>query len=520
MRTLVVTYSLPCSLNFFASEPETKISLGTIDVSESKSILVSSRTPAKTAGSRRGSLSSLISSINLSSDNVKSEHDPLKWSLTELSTHSDVLAISKTFQQSQEVIHIGWPGPLIADNHKALNYNDLSAETLQRITEIYSAHSKCVPVFLGPSDQQAHKRFCQETLVPILHHQIWKDPEHIVKMARNWPNYVKVNELFAKIVVDTYRSGDIIWILDYELFLLPALLRSKLAMTSIGFFLKVPFPSSDMFRCLPDAESIIKGILGANVIGFQAYSYVRHFNSCCIRILGLETSGLRIDYEGFPVEVCVIPCGIDPGKIAAKQLTSAVGDKLEDFNRLFNGKTLFLGIESTTQVESIKKTLQAFERLKEVHHDESLILLIVLYGERAAAPSAFSKDQAVVVELANRINSAFGGIDYTPVQLHFQWLEEPELYALLRRADAYICANLKDSMPTMVLEYILSQEEKKGPIILSEFTALASSIASSIFLVNPWNTDLVVDAMEQAIHIKEPERLFNYEVDFCALLHS
>ncbi|HEY0095741.1 MAG TPA: trehalose-6-phosphate synthase, partial [Archangium sp.] len=194
-------------------------------------------------------------------------------------------------------VWIGWPG-------------DVSRLTPpQRASvEAQLAELRCVPIHLSASEvSRFYEGYSNQVLWPLCHYFI----ERIPRQDRDWDVYRKVNERFADLVARQYQPGDTIWVHDYQLMLVPAFLRARLPQARIGYFHHIPFPSSEIFRSLPHRAELMRGLLGADLIGFHTLAYVRHFASTLMRLLGLETVVDRVSYEGREVRLGGFPMGID-----------------------------------------------------------------------------------------------------------------------------------------------------------------------------------------------------------------
>lgn len=183
-----------------------------------------------------------------------------------------------------------------------------------------------IPVWIPDADfASAYDEFCHQVLWPCLHYAVPDAPktksfyEHA-----SWKQYVAVNQRFADAIVSAYQEGDIIWVNDYHLMLLPQMLRAKLPSAPIGFFLHVAFPSSEIFRCLSVRTDILQGLLGADLIGFQTANYARHFRQTVSRILTAEALPKGIQLEDRFVDVGVFPMGIDVASITEKRYDTLI----------------------------------------------------------------------------------------------------------------------------------------------------------------------------------------------------
>ncbi|OCK84490.1 glycosyltransferase family 20 protein [Lepidopterella palustris CBS 459.81] len=358
-------------------------------------------------------------------------------------------------------------------------------------------------------DQSRWRRFAEHELYTLFHYK-QNEPADGRAARRSWADYERMNRLFADRILEIYKPGDIIVIHDYYLLLLPSLLRQRLPNVYIGFFLHVPFPSSEFYRCLSRRKEILEGVLGANMVGFQSYSYSRHFSSCCTRILGFDSSSAGVDAYGAHVAVDVFPIGIN----AASTHQQAFGDplieeKINGIRELYAGKKIIVGRDRLDSVRGVAQKLQAFEMFLERYpewHDKVVLIQVT-------SPSHLQEDQEdadnrfvnKIADLVARINGAFGSLSFAPVQHFPQYLSREEYFALLRVADVGLITSVRDGMNTTSLEYVICQKGNYGPLILSEFSGTAGSLGSAIH-INPWDLGGVADAIAQALTMPLEER--------------
>ncbi|KAK2735098.1 glycosyltransferase family 20 protein, partial [Colletotrichum kahawae] len=250
----------------------------------------------------------------------------------------------------------GWPGLEVPENE--------IAGMKQRLKDEYDAH----PVFiddeladkhyngfssteilpnLPPAAVKLTIRSTDSILWPLFHYH----PGEITFDESAWSAYREVNRLFAKAVVNDVQDGDLIWVHDYHLMLLPEMLREEIGDSKknvkIGFFLHTPFPSSEIYRILPVREALLTGVLDCDLIGFHTYDYARHFLSSCSRILGTPTTPNGVDYNGKFVTVGAFPIGIDPEKFVEGLKKPKVQERIDALKRKFNGVKLIVGYTSS-----------------------------------------------------------------------------------------------------------------------------------------------------------------------------
>lgn len=394
----------------------------------------------------------------------------------------------------------GWVGREIPDDEKELVVGKLKDE--------YNA----VPVFL--SDDLADKHyngFSNSILWPLFHYH----PGEISFDEPAWIAYRDANRLFAKAVASVVKDGDLIWVHDYHLMLLPAMLREeigdKFKNVKIGFFLHTPFPSSEIYRILPVRNDILLGVLHCDLIGFHTYDYARHFLSSCSRILGLNTTPNGVEFQGKMVSVGAFPIGIDPDKFSEALTQPKVMNRIETLERKFQGVKLIVGVDRLDYIKGVPQKLHALEVFLTEHPEwiGKVVLVQVAVPSRQDVEE-YQNLRAVVNELVGRINGKFGTIEFMPIHFMHKSVSFDELVALYAVSDVCLVSSTRDGMNLVSYEYIASQQKRHGVMILSEFTGAAQSLNGSI-IVNPWNTEELATAIHDAITMPDDLREANHQ---------
>ena len=202
-----------------------------------------------------------------------------------------------------------------------------------------------------------YEGYCKSILWPLFHYKLWDASTAGTIETLQWEQYLKVNELFADKIVEIYKEGDMICIQGYHLMLLPKLLKRRLTNATIGMFLHSPFPSSEVFRCLPRRKEILDGILGSQLIGFQTYSHARHFISACTRVLGCESTPSGVENNGSHTQIGIFPIGIDLKRTNKYLNCKEVQEKMLQIKDLFKGKRIIVGSDSMEHTKGVKQKL-------------------------------------------------------------------------------------------------------------------------------------------------------------------
>lgn len=359
-------------------------------------------------------------------------------------------------------------------------------------------------------DQDRWRQYAEHELYTLFHYK-QNEPADGRAARKTWADYYRMNKLFADRIMEIYKPGDIIMVHDFYLLLLPSLLRQRMPNVYIGFFLHVPFPSSEFYRCLSRRKEILEGVLGANMVGFQSYSYSRHFSSCCTRILGFDSSSAGVDAYGAHVAVDVFPIGIN----AASTQRQAFGDpvieeKIKGIRELYPDKKIIVGRDRLDAARGVAQKLQAFEMFLEKYPEwqDKVVLVQVTSPSSVQAGKTAEEDEKMVNKMSDlvaRINGTYGSLSFTPVRHFPQYLDREEYFALLRLADVGLITSVRDGMNTTSLEYVICQKDNHGPLILSEFSGTAGSLGGAIH-INPWDLGGVADAINEALNMSTEQR--------------
>ncbi|KAK3361786.1 glycosyltransferase family 20 protein [Lasiosphaeria ovina] len=378
---------------------------------------------------------------------------------------------------------------------------------------------KTVPVWLADDvdgsgdgitlkDQTRWRRFAEHDLYTLFHYKQHEPTDGRAERTQ-WADYYRMNQKFANKILEIYKPGDIVIVHDYNLMLLPSMLRQRAPHMYISFFLHSPFPSSEFLRCLPRRKEVLEGVLGSNLVGFQSYSYSRHFSSCCTRILGFPSDTTGVDAYGSRVEVGVFPIGIDATKVASLAWKDPVNEKYQALKKMYAGKKIIVGRDRLDSVRGVPQKLMAFERFLEMYPEwrEKVVLVQVTSPTNIEAEKEDTENKIAsrVNELVMKINGMYGSLGFSPVQHYSQYISQDEYFALLRAADIGLITSVRDGMNTTSLEYVVCQRESAGPLILSEFSGTAGSLKDAIH-INPWDLTGVAEQINNALTMSEDRR--------------
>ncbi|MCK5148541.1 bifunctional alpha,alpha-trehalose-phosphate synthase (UDP-forming)/trehalose-phosphatase [bacterium] len=400
-----------------------------------------------------------------------------------------------SFHDNMESHWIGWCG---------IASNQMDAGKKRELHIVLKNKFKSSPVHLTRQDiRMFYAGFCNKTIWPLFHYF----PNHASYINQQWDSYVHVNKLFAQAVFKEAQHDDIIWVHDYHLFLLPQMLRQKLPHAHIGFFLHIPFPSYEIFRLLPWREEILEGILGADLIGFHTYDYVRHFDSSVRRILGHEHTLGQINTGQRMVRVDAFPMGIDYKRFQNAEINEALYSEILSNCCIENECRIILSVDRLDYTKGIPERLKAFDRFldKYTQYRGSVTLLLVAVPSRTTVESYVALKRQVD-ELVGRINGKHSTPGWTPVRYYYRSFPFRDLASLYHLSDVALVTPLRDGMNLIAKEYIASRKNDRGVLILSEMAGAVSEMGEAL-IINPQNMEQVADAIYTALIMPVDEQI-------------
>lgn len=433
--------------------------------------------------------------VTLSQPGSSGEGD---WSF-KLSSGGLVSALSG-LKKEMSFTWVGWPG------------KDFGRDDRQKIDRLLQENS-CSAVYLDDTTAELYYNgFANSILWPLFHYH----PGEMVFEEEAWAAYQRANWAFAEALAAVVKEGDLVWIQDYHLMLLPRMLRTLLGErgtrgVKVGWFLHTPFPSSELYRILPVRRQILEGVLAADLLGFHTYDYARHFLSSCARILGLGTApDAVVTQEGRQASVGTFPIGIDPGKFADALKTADVGRRVAELEGKFRGMQVIVGVDRLDYIKGVPQKLLAFEKLLSEYpqYVEKAVLVQVAVPSRGDVEE-YKQLIASVNELVGRINGRFGTVEYTPIRFLHKSVAFTELVALYAVAGVCLITSTRDGMNLVSYEYVASQQQRHGVLVLSEFAGAAQSLNGSL-IVNSWSIEDVARALHQALSMPRELRDANF----------
>ncbi|MEN6429152.1 MAG: bifunctional alpha,alpha-trehalose-phosphate synthase (UDP-forming)/trehalose-phosphatase [Phycisphaerales bacterium] len=391
-------------------------------------------------------------------------------------------------------IWLGWPG---------VSSEALKTEGKEHIREQLAAED-CVPVFLSQRQMdQYYLGFCNKTIWPLFHYF----PGRTAFEQEFWKSYEEVNSLFCDELMKVTQPGDSVWVHDFQLMLLPQLLRERIPELAIGYFLHIPWPSYELFRLLPWREEILRGLLGADLIGFHTHDYARHFLSSIARICGVEHAVGEITVDNRIARVDAFPLGIDYDKYANAASDQEVREEINNIRSTVGDRRVILSIDRLDYTKGIVERLEAFDWFLSTwpQYKGSVTLIIVAVPSRAGIED-YQLIRQRLEQLVSRINGNHGTIGYVPVWYLYQSMPFKRLTALYSAADVCLVTPLRDGMNLIAKEFVATRADGRGVLVLSEMTGAASELGEAL-VVNSNDKEAVGQAIKQALEMPQPEQI-------------
>ena len=408
----------------------------------------------------------------------------------------------KSVHSGGDSLWIGWSG---------LTDEEIPKELVPKIDKALAEHGSSKVNLTEEEVNGFYFGFSNRTIWPLFHYFL----EYAEFELDSWLTYKSVNQKFADAIIEKAGEEDTIWIHDYQLMLVPKMVRAMRPNLSIGFFLHIPFPSYEIFRTLPWREEVLEGLLGSDLIGFHTYDYERHFLSSVRRLLGAEVSFNDIYVDNRIVKVDSFPMGIDYEKFseAAKTHQQNTEDQQSDLQRRLDlhkksspDAKLILSIDRLDYSKGIAKRLHAFKYFldKYPEYKEKIRLIILAVPSRSNVPQ-YQLLKKEIDELVGRINGELSTVSWTPIWYFYRSLPFENLIDLYTSSDIAWLTPIRDGMNLVAKEYIATRTDKTGVLILSEMAGSANEMNESL-LINPNNFEQIADTLFKAINMPLEEQ--------------
>jgi len=398
-----------------------------------------------------------------------------------------------------EYIWVGWPGVTVDQEAQA------------DVKEKLQSRCNAYPVFLEEDAMDNfYHGFCNKIIWPLFHYFT----TYAEYDDAYWSTYKSVNETFCAAVLEVIKPGDVVWIHDYHLMLLPRLLRERLPEVPIGFFLHIPFPSFEVFRLLPEKwrKEILVGLLGADLVGFHTYEYTQYFTRCVRRILGYQSDAGLIKAHDKVVRVGTFPMGIDFDRFYQAGTMPEVLEEKAQLAATLSGLKVVLSIDRLDYSKGIANRLRGYESFLRQYPQwcGKVVLLLVVVPSRIGVEH-YQQLKKQIDELVGEINGRFGSVNWAPIIYQYKFLPFYPLVAVYGVSDVALVTPLRDGMNLIAKEYVASRVDQTGVLILSEMAGTVKEAGEAI-IINPNSVDEIVQALTSALDMPEEEQIKRNQV--------
>jgi alpha,alpha-trehalose-phosphate synthase [UDP-forming] len=355
-------------------------------------------------------------------------------------TSGGLVSALRSAKEELDFLWVGWVGCHIPEEDRA------------SVRQTLISDHGCIPIFLDKNIVNGYYHgFSNDILWPLFHYEplpCFRPGQEKKFDVKQWDAYRRANDIFANAVNDILEDNDVCWIHDYHLMLVPRILRRLNPKIPIGFFLHVPFPSSDIYRMLPVRRKILEGVLASDLVGFHTYDYMRHFLSSASRILGLESSPKGITTKsGHFCSLGVFPIGIEPKFFQNVLERQSCQRRVAELCKRLGKVHILIGVDRLDYIKGMPHKLLAYEHLLKTRPEyRGNIVLIQVGVPSRVQVKEYQKLASQVNELVGRINGSFGTLDYTPIHYIQRPVSTEELCALYNVADACVITSIRDGM--------------------------------------------------------------------------
>ena len=396
-----------------------------------------------------------------------------------------------SLETNSELFWVGWPGIHTEDENE-------KQEITEKLHEM-NFH----PVFLSADQiENYYEGYSNSTIWPLCHYFF----SYMEYRAEYWEAYREVNGLFCREAIPFIEKEDTVWVQDYQLMLLPKMIRTEKPDTNIGYFHHIPFPSYELFRVLPEREAVLEGLLGADLIGFHTHDYMRHFISAIYRVLDLNCSLDEINLQDRIVHVDAFPMGINYEQYHNAPSLPEVKEKSKQLREELGDTTIILSVDRLDYSKGILHRLQGFSQFLQHHpeYHEKISLAMIVVPSRDSV-DIYADLKTKIDQAISEINGHYSRLGWTPIYYFYRSFSFEELTAMYNIAEIALVTPLRDGMNLVAKEYLACKGENNGVLILSEMAGASIELQDAI-TINPNDAVEIEQAIVCALTMPEAEK--------------
>jgi trehalose 6-phosphate synthase/phosphatase len=397
-------------------------------------------------------------------------------------------------EERPEFVWLGWPGASVAP------------EDEPAVKAYAEKEFKALPVFL-PEDkmERFYHGFCNKTLWPLFHYF----PDLARYEEDYWEEYKQVNRMFAEAVLKVLRPDDLVWVHDYQLMLVPGLIREQFPDMPIGFFLHIPFPSYEVFRLLPRVwrVELIEGLLGSSLVGFHIHDYTRDFLTSVLRTVGYEHQLGSLTLRDRVVTVDTFPMGIDFERFAQAAASPQTEARVAELRANCAGLKVIFSVDRLDYTKGLINRLRGYDAfLKRNPQWHGKVVFVLSVAPSRIGVESYQAMKQELEQTVGRIVGAYGNVHWTPLIYQFRNLGFEEIVAHYRLCDVALITPLRDGMNLVAKEFVASRPDQTGVLILSEMAGAAKEMGEAL-VINPVHSGDFAQALEQALAMPVGEQV-------------
>ena len=390
----------------------------------------------------------------------------------------------------------------LLEHHGGLWIAWSGGKTAHRLAMPSPDTSRYTVLLLGLEEREVthyYHGLCNRALWPLMHLM----PQMCHFEGLDWTYYQRVNASFAHLAAAETVPDDIVWVQDFHLALVPSMLRKLRANSRIGLFWHVPFPPEPIFRIFPWREELLRGMLGADLIGFHTRSYTEEFLTACERVLELQVERKAgvVNYEGRQVSVRSFPLGVAAQDFARIAASEQVREHALRIQKSLGTPHIILGVDRLDYTKGIPERLTGFEHFLErnakYHGRVTMVQIAVPSRERLAVYEQLRRE---VEQIVGRIVGRFSSNGWVPLRYLYTRFSPEELIAYYRAADVALVTSLRDGMNLVAKEYVASRIDDTGVLVLSELAGAAEELVEAV-LVNPYDVEAIALRLKEALEM-------------------
>lgn len=382
---------------------------------------------------------------------------------------------------------------------------DINSRKWSEVAPQIRSDFELVPVFLPPNIHSAfYKGFSNSVLWPLFHYF----PSYIEFREDYFEAYQHANNAIAQKLLECYQPGDLVWIHDYHLMLVPAIARQHLPDAKIGFFLHIPFPNFEVFRLLPveAKEALLRGVLGSSLLGFQTWGYASSFMDCVQQVLGKHHEAYVLEEKAHQCKIGAYPISIDFAKFWNAYDHPVSLQCREEVRSTFPDKKIIFSVDRLDYTKGVMNRLNAFELFLQQYPEWKgrVVFILVVVPSRDEINKYWERRQMIELNIS-RINGLYGNYSYTPVVYQYQSIPFEKMAGLFSVADLTFISPIRDGMNLVAKEFVATRQDGAGVLMLSELAGAAHELGEAM-LFNPLDTKQMAEQIHHSLKMPLDEQ--------------